>query len=54
MDKKFILTLLIVIGAVIFVPLIPNEASVDCENTSDTSCDDTSGYVSVYTKYFHK
>ena len=54
MDKKFILTFLIVIGAIIFVPLIPNDVSLNCDISRDGElCNDTSAYISVYQKYFH-
>ena len=51
MDRKFILTLVIVIGAVIFVPIIPNDTPLLCQG-DNVSCDEGTGYISVYTKYF--
>jgi hypothetical protein len=41
--------------AVLFVPLIPNDAPIDCGNVTDSSldaCDKSVGYISVYTKFF--
>jgi hypothetical protein len=43
-----------VLLAVLFVPIIPNDEPITCTG-ANPSCDDTVGYVSVYTKYFsHK
>ncbi len=39
--------------AIIFVPFVPNDAPMNCDNLNDTNidCDSSVGYVSVYTKY---
>jgi hypothetical protein len=50
MNFKFLITVAIVILAVVFVPLIPNDLSIECHG-DDLSCDDSSQYVSLYTKY---
>ena len=48
--KKFAVTLFLVLIAIAFVPLIPNDAPIDCRGQDD--CDDAVAYVSLYTKYF--
>jgi hypothetical protein len=35
------------------VPIIPNDVPINCVG-DDTSCDNPSAYVSVYTKYIAK
>jgi ABC-type cobalt transport system substrate-binding protein len=47
--KKFAVTLLLVLIAIVFVPLIPHDASINCG--ADNECDDSVGYVSLYQKY---
>ena len=47
--KKFIATLAMVLLAVLFVPLIPNDALIDCRGDV---CDDLVGYISLFDKYF--
>ncbi len=46
---------LVVIGllllAVVFVPFVPDDSMQSCDVTGDV-CDDSVGYVSIYTKYF--
>ncbi len=45
------IVLALVLLAVLFVPIIPNDVPINCTSTKG-SCDDSAGYVSVYTKYF--
>ena len=61
MDIKFLLLIVIVVGAVVFVPIVPNgDISIeDCPqsntidySTSDDGCKNNSAYISIYTKYF--
>ena len=49
--KSSWVALALVLLAVILVPIIPNDAPINCTNVQD-SCNDGVGYVSVYTKYF--
>lgn len=50
--KSSWILLAMIILAVIMVPLIPNDAPLECRD--ETSCDDAPAYVSVYTKYLSK
>lgn len=44
----------LVLLAVLFAPLIPNDKAIDCDDSAGAAagCDTTSAYISVYTKYF--
>ncbi len=48
----------LVVLAVLFVPLIPNDTPIECNTLlteeSYQSCDEGAGYVSIYTKYIFK
>lgn len=47
--------LALVLLAVLFVPLVPQDAPIECESGSLDTCDEGVGYVSLYSKYFsHK
>lgn len=51
MNIKFNLTVaVLLLLAIVFVPFVPNDAPIDCDGYG-TDCDDSVGYVSVYTKY---
>ena len=61
MNTKFpFLTLALVLLAILFVPLIADDGEMKCKAISDGQggqeqvCDDSVGYISVYTKYFTK
>lgn len=45
--------LALVIMAVLFAPLIPNDSSAECDGelASSVACDQSSAYVSIYQKY---
>lgn len=45
--------LALIIIAVIFVPLVPNDAPIECDAASLETCDEGVGYVSLYKKFFH-
>lgn len=45
--------IIIVLIAILFVPLIPNDTPIECTGASET-CDGGVGYISVYTKYLSK
>lgn len=51
MNLKFWLTLLLVIVAMVFVPIVPNVTPIECHD-ADTSCDEDNGYISIYQKFF--
>ena len=57
-SKSSWLVLALIILAVIFVPLVPNDAPIDCaqalniEGGSTENCDEAVGYISVYKKFF--
>lgn len=53
MPKSFWITLAIVLVAVTFVPLIPNDTPILCDESAGVSksCDDGAGYISIYTKF---
>ncbi len=56
-SKASWILLALVLIAIFFVPLIPNDAPIDCNDSGQgyEECDDTVGYISLYTKYFgHK
>lgn len=42
--------IVLVLLAVLFVPIIPNDQMPKCE--IEEVCEDSIGYISVYTKYF--
>lgn len=44
--------LAIVIVAVLFIPLIPNDAPIECSVGEVGDCDEGVAYVSLYSKYF--
>ena len=57
--KSSWILLALVMLAILFVPLIPNDTSIDCQPTPviggdgfQKECDDMVGYISVYTKFF--
>lgn len=53
--KSSWILLALVLLAVLFSPIIPNDISIECDLVSETDdCDQGAGYVSVYTKYFSK
>jgi len=51
--KSSWILLALIMLAIIFVPLIPNDAPIDCTEAVD-ACDEGVGYVSVYTKFLSK
>ena len=51
--KSSWLILVVLMLAILFVPIIPNDVPINCTG-NDTSCDSPSAYVSLYTKYFSK
>jgi hypothetical protein len=54
MNSKSSWVLLALIGiAILFVPLVPNDIPLNCNDVVD-SCDDQAGYVSLYSKYISK
>jgi hypothetical protein len=48
MNLKFLITLLAVVVAALFVPIIPSDVT-GCDQ--DGICEDTSMYVSMYDKF---
>lgn len=51
--KSSWLMLAVLLLAVVFVPIIPNDVPIECVG-DDTTCDSPSAYVSLYAKYFSK
>jgi hypothetical protein len=49
--KSSWIILALVLLAVTFVPLIPNDAPIDCDGAADSSCDADVAYVSLYSKF---
>lgn len=43
--------LALVIIAIIFSPLIPNDTAADCVGDIDEACDESATYVSIYTRF---
>lgn len=48
--------LALVLLSILFVPLVPNDVGIECDDSAGVSesCDQAAGYVSIYTKYFGK
>jgi hypothetical protein len=51
--KSSWLILAVLLLAVFFVPIIPNDVPINCTG-DDTSCDNPAAYISLSTKYFSK
>lgn len=49
-NKASWITLLLLVIAIVFVPLIPNDASIECSGVTE-DCDEAVGYVSLYQKF---
>ena len=54
--KSSWIALALVLLAILFVPIVPSDAAIDCDesNLEGKTCDSVSGYTSVYNKYFSK
>jgi hypothetical protein len=46
--------LLLVVVAVLFVPLVPSDSSIECAGDVSERCDERVAYVSLYTKFVKK
>jgi hypothetical protein len=53
MSISNIITILLLIIAIIFVPIIPNDTPIECNGASVETCDEGVGYISVYYKITH-
>lgn len=49
--KSSWVVLALVLLAVVFVPIIPNDVPITGCTDGDASCDESAGYISVYQKF---
>lgn len=50
--KSSWIILALVLLAIMFVPLVPNDVSLECQSDFEEDCEEVSANISVYQKYF--
>lgn len=50
--KSSWIILALVLLAIMFVPLVPNDVSLECPSDFEEGCEEVSANISVYQKYF--